>query len=91
MEKSYNMPEQEDWKEGEWINNFNTVFVKEGHLYGNHLELKDFISSLLSSQAHALKEQMKEKVNKNKKWVSFNEYDSGYALFMEDLDEFIHE
>lgn len=49
-------------QEKEWINDFNNVFVREGQLYGNHLELKDFISSLLSSQAYALKEQLKAKL-----------------------------
>lgn len=58
------MPEQDDWKE-----EFDEKFAKQANIKAmlrnssvpivELLEIKDFISSLLSSQAHTLKEQMK--------------------------------
>lgn len=67
------MPEQDNW-----IDEFDEKFPE---LFDNKTKLIPFISSLLSSQAHALKEQMKAKILEKKKKV----YDTEYIVSVEDI------
>lgn len=69
--------EQDNWKEtvDSWMFDFSdngTASMKTGEStfvpYPNDF-IKDFISSLLSSQAHALKERMITEIKKQKQWV----------------------
>lgn len=59
------MPEQNNWKESEeWLNYWKLISVDIDREVAD--EIEKYISSLLSSQAHALKEQMKACVPEEK-------------------------
>lgn len=74
--------EQNNWKE-----DIRNILVKTSANGFEIIAINEIVSSLLSSQAHALKEWMKEKIPEHFYEKEWNDYDEGYYRGFNDCRE----